>query len=273
MNRNRLLIAAATIGILAASSATYAQQDHGPQPSGVQRNQAAPANNRALQNEGGAAQQERGPNAATGQGQVQNRDREHGGQAEQNRGRSETTGQGQVQNRDRDRQGQAQQGRDHDHNNQAQQGDRDRRIDAQQNREQNRGRSETTGQAPPNAPRDQNRVNENHRPNEGGAINQREDRTTDQGAAGSRANVTLTGEQRTRIHDVITKERSAPRVASVDFDVRVGARVPRTVRFAPLPATIIEIEPVWRGYEYFLVRDEIVVVDPSTMEIVAVIEA
>jgi hypothetical protein len=58
----------------------------------------------------------------------------------------------------------------------------------------------------------------------------------------------------------------------VEFDVRVGTRVPRTVRFAPLPARIIEIEPAWRGYEYFLVREEIVVVDPATMEIVAVLE-
>jgi hypothetical protein len=36
--------------------------------------------------------------------------------------------------------------------------------------------------------------------------------------------------------------------------------------------TIIEIEPAWRGYQYFLVGEEIVVVDPNTLEIVAVIE-
>jgi hypothetical protein len=272
MNRNTLLIAAATIGILAASNATYAQQEHGAQPGGVQRSQAAPGSNQAPRNPGGAAQQERGRSETTGQGQVQSHDREHGGQAEQNRGRGEITGQGQIQNRDRDRNGQAQPGRDRDRNNQAQQ-DRDRDRQTQQNREQNRNRNETTGQAPQNAPRDQNRVNENRRPNESGAVNQREDRTTGQGAAGSRANVNLTSEQRTRIHEVITMERSAPRVTSVNFDVRVGTRVPRTVRFAPLPATVIEIAPVWRGYEYFLVRDEIIVVDPRTMEIVAVIEA
>ncbi len=274
MNRNRFMIAAATIGILAASNATYAQQEHGTQPGGVQRSQAAPGNNQGPRNEGRGAQQERGRGETTGQGQVQNRDREHGGQADQNRGRGETTGQGQLQNRDRDRNNQAQQGRDHDRNNQTQQSrERDQRNDAQQSREQNRNRNETTGQAPQNAPRDQNRLNENRRPNETSTINQREDRTTGQGAAGSRSSVNLTTEQRTRIHDVIIKERAAPRVGSVDFDVRVGTRVPRTVRFVPLPASIFEIEPAWRGYEYFLVRDEIVVVDPRTMEIVAVIEA
>jgi hypothetical protein len=51
--------------------------------------------------------------------------------------------------------------------------------------------------------------------------------------------------------------------------------VPRTgsVRFAALPSTIVEIEPEWRGYEYFLVGDRIVIVDPRSMEIVAVIDA
>jgi hypothetical protein len=106
-----------------------------------------------------------------------------------------------------------------------------------------------------------------------GGVNRREDRTTGQGAVGSRANVNLTTEQRTRIHEVIVSERSAPRVDRVDFDVRVGTHVPRTVRFAPLPSRIVEIQPAWRGYDYFMVREEIVVVDPRTMEIVAVIEA
>jgi len=36
---------------------------------------------------------------------------------------------------------------------------------------------------------------------------------------------------------------------------------------------IVEIEPQWRGYDYFLVGDEVVVVDPDTFEIVAVIPA
>jgi hypothetical protein len=141
--------------------------------------------------------------------------------------------------------------------------------------ELNRDHNETTGQSPQNERRDQNRANEErrqNRTNEGANVNERENRTTGQGAAGSRADVSITAEQRTRIHEVILKERSAPRISSVNFDVRVGTRVPRTVRFAPLPLTIIEIEPAWRGYEYFLVGEEIVVVDPNTLEIVAVIE-
>jgi hypothetical protein len=160
--------------------------------------------------------------------------------------------------------------------------DRDQSGQAQQNRErtqQNRGRNETTGQAPQNERREQNRSTEErrldqNRTNEGATINQRDNRsTTGQGAAGARANFDVTVEQRTRIHDVIVKERAAPRVGNANFDVRVGTRIPRTVRFVPLPSGIIELEPTWRGYDYFLVGAEIIIVDPRTLEIVAIIEA
>ncbi|MBZ0141240.1 MAG: DUF1236 domain-containing protein [Pseudorhodoplanes sp.] len=40
-----------------------------------------------------------------------------------------------------------------------------------------------------------------------------------------------------------------------------------------MPATVIEVYPAWRGYRFILVGDEIVVVDPGTFRIVAIIEA
>jgi hypothetical protein len=130
-----------------------------------------------------------------------------------------------------------------------------------------------TGQAPredrTNRSSEQNRLEERtNRTEENRA-------TTGQGAAGSRSNVTvnLTPEKRTRIHEVIVNERNAPRVSSPNFDVSVGAQVPRTVRFAALPRTIVEIEPEWRGFEYFMIADQIVIVDPKTMEIVAILDA
>jgi hypothetical protein len=36
---------------------------------------------------------------------------------------------------------------------------------------------------------------------------------------------------------------------------------------------IVSIYPDWRGYEFILVRDQIIVVDPRTFEIVAVLDA
>jgi hypothetical protein len=92
--------------------------------------------------------------------------------------------------------------------------------------------------------------------------------TVGQAGAGSK----LTTEQRTRITTVIRDQHIAP-VSNVNFAVSIGTRVPRDVGFHPLPAEIVTIYPEWRGYEFFLVRNEIVVVDPRTLEIVAVLEA
>ena len=81
----------------------------------------------------------------------------------------------------------------------------------------------------------------------------------------------VTTEQKTTIRQTVLTS-SAPRVTSVNFDVKIGTVVPRTVRIAPLPATLISIEPTWRGYMYFVYHDEIIVVEPGTLRIVAVLE-
>jgi hypothetical protein len=44
------------------------------------------------------------------------------------------------------------------------------------------------------------------------------------------------------------------------------------VTFHPLPAEIVTVYPEWRGYEFILVRDQIVVINPRTLEIVDVID-
>lgn len=92
--------------------------------------------------------------------------------------------------------------------------------------------------------------------------------TTGQAGAGAK----LSTEQRTTIRTSITKQNIKP-VTNVNFSISVGTRVPRTVSFYPLPAEVITIYPAWRGYEFFLVNDEIIVVNPRTLEIVAVLEA
>ena len=81
------------------------------------------------------------------------------------------------------------------------------------------------------------------------------------GEAGGR--VTLSQDQRTRIQQTVLSGRDAPRVDKVDFDVNVGVVVPSRVRISEVPSTLIEINPQWRGDEYFVVRDEIVIVDHS----------
>ena len=101
-----------------------------------------------------------------------------------------------------------------------------------------------------------------------GLTETRSQTTTGQAGAGAK----LSTEQRTKITSVIREQHVAP-VNNVNFSISVGTRVPREVSFHPLPAEIVTIYPEWRGYEFFLVRDQIVVVDPRTLEIVAVLEA
>jgi len=94
--------------------------------------------------------------------------------------------------------------------------------------------------------------------------------TTTTGQAGAGAK--LTTEQRTRITTTIRQQNIKP-VTNINFAISVGTRVPRDVGFHPLPTEIITVYPDWRGYEFFLVRDEIIVVNPRTLEIVAVLDA
>jgi len=86
--------------------------------------------------------------------------------------------------------------------------------------------------------------------------------------------VQLSEDQRSQIKTVIGRG-SGPRLSrsNVNFSISVGTRVPRSVHFVTLPGEIVRIVPQYRGFDYFLVEDEIVIVDPRTLEIVAVIPA
>jgi hypothetical protein len=109
-----------------------------------------------------------------------------------------------------------------------------------------------------------------------GNMNRADDRngaaksTTTTGQAGAGAK--LSTEQRTKITTVIKSQNVRP-VTNVNFSISVGTHVPRNVGFHPLPAEIVTIYPEWRGYEFFLVNNQIVVVNPRTLEIVDVIDA
>jgi len=86
------------------------------------------------------------------------------------------------------------------------------------------------------------------------------------------ANVSLSTQQRTQIRQTVINARGAPRVGHLDFDVRVGTAIPRDqIDIAPVPETLVQIDPGWSGFLYFVHEDEIVIVDPSDMEIVAIL--
>jgi hypothetical protein len=89
------------------------------------------------------------------------------------------------------------------------------------------------------------------------------------GAASSGA-VNLTTEQRTTIRQTVLTS-NAPRATSINFAINVGTVVPSSVRVVELPDTIIRIHPAWKGYRYFVYNDEIIIVEPRTLKIVAVL--
>jgi len=93
--------------------------------------------------------------------------------------------------------------------------------------------------------------------------------TTTTGQAGAGAK--LSSEQRTKISAVIKEQNIRP-ATNVNFSISIGTHVPRNVGFHPLPVEIVTIYPDWRGYEMFLVGNQIIVVNPRTLEIVAVLD-
>jgi Protein of unknown function (DUF1236) len=82
----------------------------------------------------------------------------------------------------------------------------------------------------------------------------------------------LSSEQHTKIRDTLRVEKSE-RLTNVPFSTKVGEAIPGTVHLYILPVSIMEYAPQYRGYEYILVGDEILIVDPRTLRIVAVIDA
>jgi len=89
----------------------------------------------------------------------------------------------------------------------------------------------------------------------------------------ARGDKTLTVEQKTRVRETVLRGGNAPRVtkSNITFSISVGTAVPRSVRVVELPPLLIEYYPAWRGYLYFVVDDEIIIVDRD-YRIIAVLE-
>lgn len=84
------------------------------------------------------------------------------------------------------------------------------------------------------------------------------------------ASVNINDQQRTRISASISHLNVQP-LTNVNFSLSVGTVVPRDIRLQPLPAEVVEIVPQYRGYDFVLVKDEIVIIEPSTYKIVTVL--
>jgi Protein of unknown function (DUF1236) len=198
--------------------------------------------------QGGAAAQDRqSPQGERGkQGQAQDRAKQ-GGQKDQ------TTGQAPQKE-------QGAQGRD------AQQ-DKAQPQRSQRDREQTTGQGERQqGQSPSGAQRDQSQPQGQTQQRQEGQQGQTGAAPKGQNAPNqaqketSGGNVTLTTEQRTKIRQTVLTG-NAPRATNVNFSVSVGTAVPTSVRVVAVPTILVDIHPEWRGYMYFVVGDQIIIVD------------
>jgi Protein of unknown function (DUF1236) len=139
------------------------------------------------------------------------------------------------------------------------------------------GRVGQSGGQPSAAPtrRNAQSVNRNNKTNNEGTTAQ--ERNIPRGLQGNASGQMegqhqLSEEQRTQIRRTVIDARGAPRVGHVDFDVSVGTTIPRgRVHIVPIPETLVQIDPGWSGFLYFVYEDEIVIVDPHDMTIVAIL--
>jgi len=100
------------------------------------------------------------------------------------------------------------------------------------------------------------------------------DRDRDRSTADNRSSgksVSLNTQQKTKISASIKNAHVEP-LKNVNFSVRVGAEIPAYVHFHALPADIAAIVPEYRDYNYVVVQDRIVIVEPRTRKIVTIID-
>jgi hypothetical protein len=84
-----------------------------------------------------------------------------------------------------------------------------------------------------------------------------------------RGNLHISRENASRISENLIRQGHRE---NLNFNIDVGAPLPVDVVLLPLPPDVVELAPDYRGYDYVLVNDEIVFVDPATRAVVGMIE-
>lgn len=84
------------------------------------------------------------------------------------------------------------------------------------------------------------------------------------------ARTQLSPENKERLHKAFDFDRA--RVRNVNFDRRIGHRIPRHIHLFPISAAVFAFFPYYRDYSYFVVDDDICIIDPRTYVVVDVID-
>jgi hypothetical protein len=132
--------------------------------------------------------------------------------------------------------------------------------------------AEENGNAGVNAQTQQHpTTQENAQTQEHGNANQGTTNTAHTGAPSGGKSVQLSETQRTQVKNIVVQNHEVARVNNVNFNISVGTAVPRSVHVEVLPADIVTIVPEYRGFNYIVVGDQLLIIDPNSLEIVAVL--
>jgi hypothetical protein len=82
--------------------------------------------------------------------------------------------------------------------------------------------------------------------------------------------IVVTPEVQTEFKTYVTTQKVAP--VEIDAQIAVGATLPETVVLQPVPDVIVTKSPEFKDYRYAVVGSRVVIVEPSTTKVVAVVE-
>jgi Protein of unknown function (DUF1236) len=81
----------------------------------------------------------------------------------------------------------------------------------------------------------------------------------------------LTQAQKQTIYQSVTSQKDKTSSAPDTFRAAVGANVPDSVKLAPMPKTIVDLMPQIKDFEFGLVANQVLIVDPKSRRVVEVI--
>jgi hypothetical protein len=141
----------------------------------------------------------------------------------------------------------------------------DSKDDAQAPRQQSQQPAPTNQAAQPDpAAKSDTAQDRQSQPGTGQAANQQGGSTSTQ----------ISEQQRTQVRETLSRDRAAisRENQNLNIQVTIGAELPDRVRLRSLPPDIVRIAPQYRGYNYTVIEDEIVILEPRTRRVVEVIE-
>jgi hypothetical protein len=90
-----------------------------------------------------------------------------------------------------------------------------------------------------------------------------------QGGRGGR--IQLSQRDQTRVRQIISQQ-NVQRISPNIFSPRIGAVLPPSVQFYPLPPAVISAYPQFDGYNFVMFGDDIAIIDPADREVVTVLD-